>query len=88
MEYRSFGRTGLRVSAIGYGCMTFGDPTLGNMDQAGVNDMVRARTHGTPSSLKIPPNGLPLCLTLEARRPLRRTRYNTAKPAAQNTTAK
>ena len=40
MEYRTFGRSGLKVSAIGYGCMTFGDPALGAMDQAAVEGMV------------------------------------------------
>eukprot|EP01045_Picozoa_sp_COSAG04_P057931 COSAG04_NODE_27886_length_279_cov_0.577778_1_plen_60_part_10 len=31
MEYRLFGRSGLKVSALGYGCMTFGDPSNGNV---------------------------------------------------------
>ena len=31
MEYRLFGKSGLKVSALGYGCMTFGDPTNGNV---------------------------------------------------------
>ena len=31
MEYRMFGRSGLKVSALGYGCMTFGDPSNGNV---------------------------------------------------------
>ena len=26
-----FGRSGLKVSALGYGCMTFGDPSNGNV---------------------------------------------------------
>jgi aryl-alcohol dehydrogenase-like predicted oxidoreductase len=31
MEYRLFGKSGLKVSALGYGCMTFGDPSNGNV---------------------------------------------------------
>ena len=31
MEYRMFGKSGLKVSALGYGCMTFGDPSNGNV---------------------------------------------------------
>ena len=34
MEYRRFGNTGLKVSALGYGCMTFGDPSNGNVSSA------------------------------------------------------
>eukprot|EP01043_Picozoa_sp_COSAG02_P125595 COSAG02_NODE_62766_length_265_cov_0.608434_1_plen_36_part_10 len=26
-----FGKSGLKVSALGYGCMTFGDPSNGNV---------------------------------------------------------
>ena len=41
MEYRLFGKSGLAVSCIGYGCMTFGDPAIGNMSQAETEAMVR-----------------------------------------------
>ena len=30
MEYRNLGRTGLKVSRIALGCMSYGDPTRGN----------------------------------------------------------
>lgn len=42
MEYRLFGKSGLAVSCIGYGCMTFGDPAIGNMNQAETEAMVEA----------------------------------------------
>ena len=41
MEYRMFGRSGLKVSALGYGCMTFGDPSNGNVRTRFVRCCVR-----------------------------------------------
>jgi aryl-alcohol dehydrogenase-like predicted oxidoreductase len=43
MEYRSLGRTGLRVSELCLGTMTFGSNfyNIGAVDQAGANEMVR-----------------------------------------------
>jgi hypothetical protein len=64
MEYRLFGRSGLKVSALGYGCMTFGDPTNGN---------VRLTSRGAaslgPTESLCP--SLPLSLPLSATPPLR-----------------
>lgn len=34
MEYAKFGKTGLEVSKICLGCMTFGDPGRGNHARA------------------------------------------------------
>ena len=59
MEYRLFGKSGLAVSCIGYGCMTFGDPSIGNMSQQETEDMVRVasiRTCPPTRAVEAPPH--------------------------------
>ena len=42
-----FGKSGLKVSALGYGCMTFGDPSNGNVSAVYVGMYTRTRQSGT-----------------------------------------
>lgn len=46
MEYRNLGRTGLKVSRIALGCMSYGDPTRGN------HSWVMSEDEGRPSLAK------------------------------------
>jgi aryl-alcohol dehydrogenase-like predicted oxidoreductase len=41
MEYRAFGRTGLEVSATGFGCWEIGDG-YGSIEETGVNTCLDA----------------------------------------------
>ena len=51
MEYTRLGNTGLKVSRLGLGCMSYGDPTTPNAHPWALVKTRRNRSSSRPSSL-------------------------------------
>ncbi len=50
MDYIRLGATGLRVSRLALGCMSYGDPTTLRAHEWSLNDDEGSRSSGRPSS--------------------------------------